>query len=154
MGWQSSGRRRSEQNLLEMVHDVSGWVGLLQWLHYEEKVVLMEENYLTNSTTCFYCELCKHKSDSSLALHGHMSLYHNPLVPHTGKWEDNKCHICNTTFNNTFHFKKHLIEEHGFSDLSNTCMNCESPDVGLYRAMPFQAVCMNCKSCELYEANL
>ena len=114
----------------------------------------MEEKHLTPSPTCFYCELCKDKSESAAALHGHMSLKHNPLIPHTGHWEDNNCHICNKAFNNTYHFKNHLIEQHGFSDNSNECMNCESTEVGLYRAMPFQAVCMNCKDCELLEANM
>ena len=85
----------------------------------------MNENHLTNSTICFYCELCKHKSESAVVLHGHMSLNHNPLIPHTGKWEDNKCQISYTAFNNTCHFKTHFIEQHGFSDISNECMNCE-----------------------------
>ena len=103
----------------------------------------IKENHLTPSTTNFYCEVCRHKSDSPVALHGHMSLNHNPLIPHTGKWEDNNCH-----------FKNHLIEQQGFSDQSDECMNCESSEVGLYRAMPFQAVFMNCKDCEILEANL
>ena len=114
----------------------------------------VEENQFTSSATHLFCEICRHKSDSPAALHGHMSLNHNPIIPHTGKWEDNNCHICNNHFSNTFHFKNHLIEQHGFSDESNECMNCESSEVGLYRAMPFQAVCMNCKDCELLEANM
>ena len=114
----------------------------------------IKENHLTPSTTNFYCEVCRHKSDSPVALHGHMSLNHNPLIPHTGKWEDNNCHICNKHFSNTCHFKNHLIAQHWFSDQSIECMNCESSEVGLYRAMPFQAVFMNCKDCEILEANL
>ena len=114
----------------------------------------VEENQFTSSAPPLFCEICRHKSDSPAALHGHMSLQHNLLIPHTGKWEDNNCHICNNHFSNTYHFKNHLIEQHGFLDQSNECMNCEFSEVGLYRAMPFQAVCMNCKDCELLEANM
>ena len=114
----------------------------------------LEENHIIPRKTSFNCELCKHESKSSVALNGHISLNHNMRIPHTGKWEDNKCHICNHAFNNTCHFKNHLIEQHGFLDDSNECMNCESTEVGLYRAMPFQSVCMNCKHCELLESNM
>ena len=110
--------------------------------------------YKTSSSVNFKCDICKHESKSLVALNGHISLKHNMHIPHTGSWEDNKCHICNNNFNNTCHFKNHLIEQHGFSDESIECMNCESTEVGLYRAMPFQSVCMNCKNCELLEANM
>jgi hypothetical protein len=120
----------------------------------EEQSSKSEENHSIPITTSFNCDLCKHESKSSVALNGHISLKHNMHIPHTGNWKDNKCHICNNNFNNTCHFKNHLIEQHGFSDDSNECMNCESTEVGLYRAMPFQSVCMNCKNCELLEANM
>jgi hypothetical protein len=108
----------------------------------------------TSSGLHFKCDNCNHESISEPALHGHKSLEHDKDIPHTGQWDNNKCHICNTAFNITCHFKNHLIEQHGFSDISNECMNCESTKVGIYRAMPYQAVCMNCTDCELYEANL
>jgi hypothetical protein len=105
----------------------------------------------TFSSPQYNCELCKHECESEAALHGHMCLEHNCFIPHTSKWDKNKCHICNklfTTFNQTLDFKCHMITVHGFKDNSNICMKCESTEVGLYRPMQNQALVMSCRDCE------
>ena len=103
----------------------------------------------TPAISQFKCELCKFESPSSHELQGHISFFHNPSLPHTSKWEQNKCGICSKVFNNTVHFKNHMIELHSFS-LTDICMHCtESSEVGLYLAMPHQAIFLSCKKCEL-----
>ena len=51
----------------------------------------------------YKCEVCNLESETEAAFDGHKSLQHNPSIPHTSKWENNKCHICHTTFTNTSH---------------------------------------------------
>ena len=106
----------------------------------------------TSSSPQFKCDLCKHESESEVALHGHKSLAHDKNIPHTAKWDQNKCHICNNAFTKTNDFKYHMIKQHGFENNSDKCMNCEGTDVGIYRPMPFQSVFMNCKECELIKS--
>ena len=101
----------------------------------------------------FKCDICKHESISEAALHGHKSLKHDIKIPHTSQWDKKKCHICNIVFTETTLFKNHMIKQHGFSDEhSDECMNCESTEVGDYRPVPSQHIFMNCKNCELFEA--
>ena len=91
----------------------------------------------TSSSRKFNCELCKHESKSAAALYGHLYLKHNCFIPHTSKWNQNKCHIkfCNNglVFTQTVDFKCHMIKQHGFSDDSDNCMKCEGTEIGLYR---------------------
>ena len=107
----------------------------------------------TSSSVHFKCDICKHESISEAALHGHKSLKHDIKIPHTSQWDKKKCHICNNVFTETTLFKNHMIKQHGFSDEhSDECMNCESTEVGDYRPVPSQHIFMNCKNCELLEA--
>ena len=68
----------------------------------------------------FKCEVCNHESETATAFHGHKSPEHNPSIPHTSKWENNKSHICHTTFTYTTHFKSHMIEQQGFAWIVNS----------------------------------
>ena len=47
-----------------------------------------EDNYLTPTLPLlkFNCELCQHESTSIAALNGHISVEHNPTIPHTSHW--------------------------------------------------------------------
>ena len=109
----------------------------------------------TSSTLQFKCDICKHESLSEAALHGHTSLKHDTNIPHTSQWDKKKCHICNNVFTETTFFKNHMIKQHGFSDKhSDECMNCESTEVGDYRPVPSQQILMNCKNCEILEAEM
>ena len=109
----------------------------------------------TSSTLQFKCDICKHESLSEAALHGHTSLKHDTNIPHTSQWDKKKCHICNNVFTETTLFKNHMIKQHGFSDEnSDECMNCESTEVGDYRPVPSQQILMNCKNCEILEAEM
>ena len=107
----------------------------------------------SSSSVHFKCDICKHESISETALHRHKSLKPDINIPHTSQWDKKKCHICNTVFTETTLFKNHMIKLHGFSDEhSDECMNCESTEVGDYRPVPSQHIFMNCKNCELFEA--
>ena len=107
----------------------------------------------TSSSLHFKCNICQHETVSEAALHGHKSLKHNTNIPHTSQWDKKKCHICNNVFTETTLFKNHMITQHGFSDEhSAECMNCESTELGDYRPVPSQHIFMNCKNCELLEA--
>ena len=98
----------------------------------------------------FKCELCSFDSNNSAALEGHLTFTHNPSIPPTSMWENNKCHICNKVFNKSDLFKNHMQEKHQFSDNSNLCTNCCEPnEVGLYRPEFYQAISMICKDCVL-----
>ena len=113
-----------------------------------------KDNYIAPSLPLirFKCELCMHESESSNALHGHISIHHNPSILHTSKWETNKCHICITMFTNTTHFKSHMLEQHGFTYDSTACLNCESSGpLGYYTPVPDQVIYMICKECELWD---
>jgi hypothetical protein len=96
----------------------------------------------------FKCDMCGHESGSLAALQGHKSIKHDFFIPHTAKWDKNKCHICNISFKDTALFKSHMIVNHGFLDDSKECMNCESLEVVLYLPVPQQYIFMNCKDCE------
>ena len=110
----------------------------------------LAEEIHTPATLQFKCEFCKFECVSSHELQGHISFIHNSSLPHTSKWEQDKCHICNKVFNDTVYFKNHMIELHSFSYKSDKCMHCEeSSEVGLYMAMPHQAIFRSCKNCEL-----
>ena len=118
----------------------------------------IEANHLTPTLTHlkFECDLCQHESKSTAALHGHISVEHNPNIPHTSKWEKNKCHICSKIdhppFNTTEHFKSHMLEQHGFVQDSTVCLQCESPGpLGYYTPVPDQLIYMICKECELWD---
>ena len=117
-----------------------------------------EDNYLTPNLPLlkFKCELCQHESNSKAALNGHISVEHNPTIPHTSLWEKNKCHICSKIshppFNCTTHFKSHMSEQHGFVHESTACLHCESPGpLGYFTPAPDQLIYMICKECELCE---
>ena len=75
-------------------------------------------------------------------------MQHDLNIPHTAKWDKNKCHICYITFKEIELFKSHMMNHHSFTDDSNEWMTCESIEVGLYLQMPKQYVSMNCKDCE------
>ena len=117
-----------------------------------------EDNYLTPNLPLlkFKCELCQHESNSIAALNGHISVEHNPTIPHTSLWEKNKCHICSKIshppFNCTTHFKSHMSEQHGFVYESTACLQCESPGpLGYFTPAPDQLIYMIRKECELCE---
>ena len=99
----------------------------------------------------FKCDICGHISESAAALQGHTLIKYDFNIPHTSKWNKNKCYICNINFKETVFFKNHMIEEHGFLDDSDKCMNCESTEVGLYLPVPQQYVFMNCIDCQREE---
>ena len=96
----------------------------------------------------FKCDIRGHISESAAALQGYTSIGHYFNIPHTSKWEKNKCYICNINFKETVLFKNHMIKENVFLDYSDKCMNCESTEVGLYIPVPQQYVFMNCIDCQ------
>ena len=53
------------------------------------------------------CEICQHESISTSELKDHISPKHDSTIWH--KWHLNTCHICTTVFNDTTHFKIHMI---------------------------------------------
>ena len=128
-------------------------VGAQRCHHEYGRLPRPEDNdfYQVHNNIKLKCDLCGHKSESSAAFEGHKSMKHDLNIPHTAKWEKNKCHICNINFNKTEIFKNHLLENHGFIDDSEECMNCESIDVGLYLPAPQQYIVMNCRDCESEE---
>ena len=92
------------------------------------------------------------KAKQKLLFYGHKSLQHNPSIPHTSKWEKNKCHICHTTFSNATYFQSHMIEQHGFVSDTDACFNCESTgQLGYYIPVPDQLIYMYCKECEIFK---
>ena len=98
----------------------------------------------------FKCELCSFASIWPANLQSHLSFTHNPSIPHTSKWDYNKCYICNQVFNTSEFIKNHMIELHNFSDNSNVCTKCFEPnEVCTYRPEPYMAISMSCKACEL-----
>ena len=111
-------------------------------------------SFLFYIPTKFTCEICQHESISTSALKGHISLNHDPTIPHTNKWNPNTCHICTfnfqlTFFNDTTLFKNHMIELHGFRDDSNECMQCESTQLGRYIPVGSQNILMECNNCQV-----
>ena len=62
----------------------------------------------------FKRDICGHISELAAALQGHTSIRHDFNIPHTSKWDKNKCYICNINFKETVLFKNHIIEEHVF----------------------------------------
>jgi hypothetical protein len=107
---------------------------------------------IESDPTPFKCEQCQYETTHRIKLSRHKAVTHNPGVPHTSFWDNNKCHICTESFPDTFDFKNHMIDHHSYTFNCDGCDCGETSPIGLFYAnqgCPGDSpmVCMQCSIC-------